>query len=274
MTQARSIVRGAGASLFGAVVASAVAVALAGGYREGEILIVLLSLTIPPLLLSLVYAGSEKRAVFCLGSLLIAALLFDLGPLLGLPRSGVYLVLPAVIAMAIPVTTDLLLIDMGTRLRVERRLARTVQLAFLLAVVPISFWSLVDAHHQVVSEDEKLDGELAARITPVGGALVVDRLDPKLRDRAQRRLAIRTRDKTYQLSDADVESVREERTVRRETALRGGTPGTQVTREQEERMRLILKLQGTGVPDDVVLFSHRGPLTIYEVKVSLARQGG
>jgi len=44
-----------------------------------------------------------------------------------------------------------------------------------------------------------------------------------------------------------------------------------VSREAEERMRIILKLQGTELPNDVVLFSHRGPMTIVEKKVALQK---
>ena len=36
-------------------------------------------------------------------------------------------------------------------------------------------------------------------------------------------------------------------------------------------MRVILKLQGTELPNDVVLFSHRGPMTIVEKKVALQK---
>ena len=258
---------------FGAVVAYVVAVAAAGAYREGEILDVLATLALPPFALSFVYKGSEKRAIFCLGSLLIAAALFDVSPALRISRTGLTLFLLTIGAIATPVFLDLILVDMGRQFRVDSPAVRLAQLAFMLALLPFSGWTLMGAHETILKEDQKLIGELASRITPEGNALVLDRLDPKMRDRAQRRLAIRTNNKTYQLSDADTESVREERTVRRETNTRGGSQGTQITKEQEERLRLILKLQGMGIPDDVVIFSHRGPLTIYEVKVPLNKHG-
>ena len=97
--------------------------------------------------------------------------------------------------------------------------------------------------------------------------LVVDKLDRKTGDRALRRLAIRTKDKVYPLADADVESVSETRTVRKTTNNARGSEATEITRQQEDRMRLILKLQGTGIPEEVVLFSHRGPVMIAEAKV-------
>jgi len=55
-------------------------------------------------------------------------------------------------------------------------------------------------------------------------------------------------------------------TVRRTTNARGNV-ATETTREQEDRLRLILKLQGTGIPDQVVLFSHRGPVEIAQTTV-------
>ena len=117
----------------------------------------------------------------------------------------------------------------------------------------------------ICSRCPELDA-LAGHVTAEGNMLVVDKLDRKTGDRALRRLAIRTKDKVYPLSDADVESVRATRTVRTTTNARG-SEATEITRQQEDRMRLILKLQGTGIPEEVVLFSHRGPLTIAEAKV-------
>lgn len=261
-------------ALFGTLAAFAVAVALAGGYREGEIVDVLVALTLPPLVLLFVYEGSEKRFIACMSSLLIAAFLFDLSPAMRIGRAGINLVLLTIGALATPVIVDLLFIDMGRQVRIRPPLARMTQVAFALAILPLAVWTLSSAHRTILKEDQKLVDQLASRMTPEGHSIVLDRLDPKMRDRAQRRIGIRTDDnKTYSLSDADIESVREERTVRKETKERGVSKGTEVTKEQEERMRLILKLQGTEVPDDVVLFSHRGPLTIYEVKVPLNRHG-
>lgn len=257
---------------FGVVAAYVVAMALAGAYREGEILVVLTSLLLPPLVLFVVYRGSEKRFVFCVVSLVIAGALFDLSPTFGVSRAGLSLVLMTIGSMAAPLLVDLLVIDMGRQIHVGRPLAITAQAAFVLAFFPLAGWKLWHAHETILKEDRRLVGELAAHISAQGNALVVDKLDAKTSDRALRRLAIRMKDRTYPLSDADVESVRETRTVRRTTNAHG-TQQTQVTREQEDRLRLILKLQGTGIPDDVVLFSHRGPLTIFEAKVPLTKNG-
>jgi hypothetical protein len=256
----------------GVLSAYVMAIAVAGAYRESEMLDVLVSLVLPPLVLFFVYRGSAKRFVFCVASALISGLLLDLSPALGVPRAGLSLVIMTLGAIGLPMVVDLLVIDMGRQIHVARPLAYTAQIAFLLAFSPLAAWKLSNAHATILKEDQRLVGELASRITARGNELVVDKIDAKTGDRALRRLAIRTDDKTYPLSDAAVESVRETRTVRRVTNAHGAQ-ATEVTREQEERMRLILKLQGTGIPEDVVLFSHRGPLTIYEAKVALNKRG-
>jgi hypothetical protein len=256
----------------GIVAAYVVATALAGGYREGEIVDVLTSLAFPPLMLFVVYRGSEKRFVFCVTSLLISGALFDLSPTLGISRAGLALVLMTLGSTAAPLLVDLLVTDMGRQIHVAKSLARMAQVAFVIAFFPLAGWKLLHAHETILREDQRLVGELVAHISAQGNALVVDKLDAKTSDRALRRLAIRMKDRTYQLSDADVESVRETRTVRKVTNGHG-TEATEVTREQEDRLRLILQLQGTGIPEDVVLFSHRGPLTIFEAKVPLNKNG-
>ncbi len=257
---------------FGIVTAYVVAVAIGGAFRESEMIDVLVSLALPPTVLYLVYRGSEKRFVFCVASLLAAGFCFGVSPALGIARAGLSLVLMTIGSMAIPVLIDLLAVDMGRRIHVARSLARIAQIAFLLALFPLVGWELWRAHATAVREDRRLVGELAAHLTAEGNSLVVDKLDATTGDRAVRRLAIRTKDKTYPLSDAALESVRETRTVRKTTHT-GGTEATEVTREQEERLRLILKLQGTGIPEDVVLFSRRGPLTIYATTVPLGKRG-
>ena len=253
--------------VFGVVTAYLVATAAGAGYRESEMLDVLLSLTLPPLVLLFVYQGSEKQFVFCVASLFLAALCYDASPALGVSRAGLSLVLMTIGSMAAPLVVDLLVIDMGRQIHVAPLPARIAQVAFLVALIPLAGWKLMRAHETIVKEDSRLVGELATRLWAEGNTLVVDPLDRKTADRALRRLAIRTKDKTYQLSDADLESVRETRTVRKTTNPHSGQATTQITREQEDRLRLILKLQGTGIPDEVVLFSHRGPLPIAEAKV-------
>jgi hypothetical protein len=250
----------------GVVTAYVAAVALAGAYQESEIVHVLALLVLPPVVLFSIYGGSEKRFVFCVSSLLLAGLFFDLSPAIGVSRAGLSLVLMTIAATAVPLAIDLVVVDMGRQIHVGPTLARMAQLAFVIALVPLAGVKLFNAHQAILAEDTKLVGELAGHLWAEGDTLVVDPLDRKTADRAVRRLAIRTKEKTYSLSDADLESVRETRTVRRTTKARGNE-ATETTREQEDRLRLILKLQGTGIPDQVVLFSHRGPVEIAQTKV-------
>ena len=252
----------------GVVTGYVVAVALGGAYRESEIFDVLLLLALPPIVLFSIYRGSEKRFVFCVASVLLAGLFFDLSPALGIPRAGLSLVLMTIAATALPLVVDLVVVDMGRQIHVTPSLARMAQVAFLVALLPLASWKLVSAHRQIVNEDGRLVGELKAHVWVEGDdTLVLDPIDRKKADKVLRRLAIRTKKKTYSLSDADVETVRETRTVRRSTTKAHGKEATEITAEQEDRLRLILKLQGTGIPDEVVLFSHRGPLPIAEAKV-------
>ena len=260
---------------FGAVAAAVVALALGDAYREGEIGRVLLSLGLPPVVLFLVYARSDKRTVFTVASAMLGAALLLAVPRLGVPREGVALLLLTLAALLVPVCVDLLFVDRGKRIAFERPVAWLAEVAFVAAVVPLGAWSVLDAHSRILEEDAVLVTEVAGRISsaPEGGAIVVDHLNPRLKERAQRRISIRTKDRTYELSDAESESVLSEYTVRKKTNTRGASRQELLTKEQEERMRLILKLQGTSIPDEVVVESRRGPLTIYEAKVALPERG-
>jgi hypothetical protein len=130
---------------------------------------------------------------------------------------------------------------------------------------------LAQAHQRARTEDEDLLQEVAQKIRREEDAIVVSELDPSKRTRLQNRVAIRSGNQTYRLSDAEFEKEVREYTVRRDTERRG-VRTSDVSREAEERMRVILKLQGTEAPNDVVLFSHRGPMTIVEKKVALQKR--
>ena len=264
----QNLARSTGGVALGVLTGYVVAVALGGAYRESEMLDVLLLLAVPPTALFFVYRGSEKRFVFCVSSLLLAGIFFDLSPLLGVSRAGLSLVLMTIAATVLPVIVDLVVVDMGRQIEVTPQLARMAQIAFVVAILPLAGLKLVTAHRDIVKEDGRLVGELAPHVWVEGDdTLVLDPIDRKKADKVLRRLAIRTKQKTYFLSDADVETVRETRTVRRSTTKSTGNEATEITREQEDRLRLILKLQGTGIPDEIVLYSHRGPMAIAEAKV-------
>jgi hypothetical protein len=143
--------------------------------------------------------------------------------------------------------------------------------SFVTLVLPFTALILAQAHQKAQTEDEDLLQEVAQKIRREEGSLVVTELDPAKRTRLENRIAIRSGDKTYRLSDAVFEKYVREYTVLKDTEKRGVKTASDVSREAEERMRVILKLQGTELPNDVVLFSHRGPMTIVEKKVALQK---
>jgi hypothetical protein len=253
----------------GGVTAYLVSLTVGTAYREGELLEALIPLVFVPSVMFVLYEGTEKRTVACLSALLVTAALLQGATTLGVPWDGVSLVLASVAAVALPLGVDLVSIDLGKRIRLDRPITTVMAVAFAVALLPFSGWTLRSAHQTILEEDKELVTELASRIYPWEDWLIVENLSPKLRERAQRRVAIRTSGKSYDLSDAAVESVVEERTVRKQTKQRGVAKSEKVDKKQEERMRLILKLQGTAIPDDVVVYSRRGPLTISEAKLRL-----
>ncbi|MGH7804461.1 MAG: hypothetical protein ACREQJ_08935 [Candidatus Binatia bacterium] len=251
-------------AVVGGLTAYLVALTLGTAYREGELLEALIPLVLVPAAMFVLYEGTKKRTISCLAGLLLTAGILEATNELGFAWSGVIIVLSSAAAVALPLAVDLVSIDLGKRIRLDRPVATVMATVFAIALLPLSGWRLVTAHQRIVEEDGKLVDELASRIWPWKDSLIVYGLDPKLSARAQKRVSIRADGKTYQLADAELESVVEEKIVRTRTRRRGPE---KIDKQQEERMRLILKLQGTGIPDDVVVYSRRGPLTISEAKV-------
>jgi hypothetical protein len=111
---------------------------------------------------------------------------------------------------------------------------------------------------------------VAQHVHPQGDTIVFESISPQQKEQLKKLVSVRTKEKTYTLADAEVESVLEERTVKRQNRKQP-TPAV-ISREQEERMRLILSLQGVPAPDDITLFSRRGPITTSEVSVALEKK--
>src|SRR6185369_516596 len=141
--------------------------------------------------------------------------------------------------------------------------------SFATLILPLTALVLAQAHQRALSEDEDLLQEIAQKLRREPGSIVLSEMDPRKRSMLENRVAIRTSEKTYALSDAEFQKETREYSVRQESEKRGVRKSDVLTREAEERMRVILKLQGTDAPADVVLFSHRGPMTIVEKKVAL-----
>ena len=255
--------------------ATAVSLALAGGvvYGEGDSLGPLLAIIGASASLALTYEESPKRWVLALyAALIVSSFLVISSHLRGDVDGGMVLAV-AVVAVALPIASDLILSDWGRHLEVNRRMGVGTLASFLVLVLPLTAVMLTQAHQRAQTEDEDLLQEVAQKIRREQNTLVVSELDPSKRTRLRNRVAIRTGDQTYRLSDAEFEKEVREYTVRKDTE-KHGVRTSDVSREAEERMRIVLKLQGTDLPDDVVLFSHRGPMTIVEKRVALQKDDG
>jgi uncharacterized membrane protein YgaE (UPF0421/DUF939 family) len=256
--------------VFGAV--TAVSLALAGGmiYTEGNVGSVL-ALVGATAALALIYDESPKRWVLALYAALLVSAFIVLSYRLRGGLDGTMVLAVAVVAVALPIGFDLVLSDLGRRLRVNSRLGVGTVVSFATLVLPLTALMLAQAHQRALTEDEDLVQEVAQKLRREPGSLVLNEVDPSKRAMLENRIAIRTNDKTYRLSDAEFQKETREYTVRQDSDKLGVRKSDVVTREAEERMRVILKLQGTQVPDDVVVFSHRGPMTIAEKKVALGK---
>lgn len=253
--------------------ATATGLALAGGviYREGD-LGSLLAVIAAPLALALVYDEPAKRRVLSLYSALLVSIFIVASDRLRGGLDGTMVMAVAVVAIALPIGIDLILSDLGRHMHVNRGLGLTTVVSFTTLVLPLMALMLAQAHQRARSEDEDLLQEVALKIRREPGSIVVNELDPRKRPMLENRVAIRTSNGTYRLSDAEFQKETREYTVRQDTDRRGVRKSDVLTQEAEERMRIILKLQGTEPPDDVVVYSHRGPMTILEKRVELAQQ--
>ncbi|MEA2626669.1 MAG: hypothetical protein QOD06_2714, partial [Candidatus Binatota bacterium] len=201
----------------GTLAAAVVALALGSAYREGEIVTAIIPLALPPTVLFVVYSGSDKRSNFCFAAMALGGVLAALASFGGVEQSGVSLLSITIAALVVPLAVDLGFVDRGKPLRFDPAMARASAAAFGVALLPAAAWALSQAHAAILREDALLVKALAARITPRGNALVVEPLDTNLQERARARVSIRSGDRRYDLSDAEVESVFEERTVLKRT---------------------------------------------------------
>ncbi|MCC6765809.1 MAG: hypothetical protein IT293_14220 [Deltaproteobacteria bacterium] len=252
--------------------ATAVSLALAGGvvYGEGDSVGPLLAIVGAAGALALIYDESPKRWVLALYAALIVSSFFVLSSHLRGDVDGAMVLAVAVVAVALPIGSDLVLSDLGRHLEVNRRMGFGTLASFVTLVLPLTVLMLTQAHQRARTEDEDLLQEVAQKIRREQDTLVVSEIDPSKRTRLANRIAIRSGDQLYRLSDAEFEKEVREYTVRKDVEKRG-VRTSDVSREAEERMRVILKLQGTELPTDVVLVSHRGPMTIVEKRVALQK---
>ena len=271
MPMPRWLTVGAGVVL-GAATAVSLALAGAAVYGEGDSVGPVVALIGAAGSLALIYDESPKRWVLALYAALIVSTFIVLSNELRGDIDGAMVVAVAVVAVALPIGFDLVLSDLGRHLEVNRRLGLGTVVSFVTLVLPLTALMLAQAHQRARTEDEDLLQEVAQKIRREEGTLVVGELDPKKRTMLQNRVAIRSGDQTYRLSDAEFQKEVREYTVRKDTEKRGVRTSDVPSRWAEERMQVILKLQGTELPNDVVLFSHRGPMTILEKRVDLPRE--
>lgn len=238
-------------------------------YREGNLLPGVLSFLIPVVALLGIYKDSGKRVLSSLVAVTVVSAATLLYLTLGEDVSPFAFLTVALVGIAVPIGADLILLDVSTRIVVNSAVSRSTVIAFVLFSVPLATLLVSSKHREVVQEDQALIREVAQHVQPQENAIVFDHVNPKHKTHLKNRISVRAKGKTFQLADAKFESVSEERTVRTETEKRGGPKSLVVSRQREERMRVILDLEDVGIPDDIVLFSTRGPLTIHEQKVSL-----
>lgn len=251
----------------GAAIGAGVAWFASAVYREGYLFAPLVTLLLVMSTPFLLYQERPKRLTYALFTAAILALLSFLTIVVGGQPSGLTVFGLGLTAVAILVGTDLVLQDFGSRLTISSGFSYAAVGIFLLIAVPLSTRLVAREHRLAVEQDEALIRTVAQNVHPQGNTIVFEQVSPQQKEQLKKLVSVRTKGKTYNLADAEVESVVEERTVRRQN--RQQQKPAVVSRAQEERMRLILSLQGTKLPDDITLFSRRGPITTSEQIVAL-----
>lgn len=251
----------------GAVIASGVAWFAGAVYREGYLFAPFVTLVLVMSAPFFLYQEQPKRLTYALLAAAVLTLLSFLTLIIGGQPSGLTVFGLGLTALAVVVGIDLVLQDFGSRLAVSPAFSYSAVGVFLLIAVPLSARLVVREHRLAVEQDEALIRTVAQHLHPQGNTIVFEQVSPQQKEQLKKLVSVRTKGKTYNLADAEVESVVEERTVRRQN--RKQTQPAVVSRAQEERMRLILSLQGAKLPDDITLFSRRGPITTSEQRVAL-----
>jgi len=253
----------------GLITALIFSITVAAIYQEGNLLPSVLSFFFPIVALLGIYKDFGKWVLSALVAVMMVSAATLLYLTLGEDVSPFVFLTVALVGIAVPIGVDLILVDTGTRIVVSSAVARSAVIAFVLCFVPLAGLLVNSKHREVVQEDQALIREVAQHVQPQENAIVFDHVNPKHKVQLKKRISVRAKGRTFQLANARFESVSEERTVRKETEKRGAHKSLVVSRQRQEQMRVVLDLEDVGVPDDIVLFSSRGPLTICEQRVSL-----
>ena len=286
LDEQRGITRASLGLSAGIIIAASVAWFGGAVYREGTLLAPCLTLLFATAVPIFLYQGSTQRLSYSL----LTAVLFCSFSLLLLKLGG-QTTLPATFALgiaasAVPFGIDLALQDSEHQLAVFRPVSKNAVGAFLATILPFSIWMLAHEHASAVAEDSALIRTVARNVTPQGDTFVFDQLNPHQHAQLTNRFLVRTPQKTYSLAEARIEPVitqyshsirfRQAKPTSPYAQLQtnppnpANPPDTRVSRQQAERIRMILPLHGAPAPEDIVLFSRRGPITISEVSISLA----
>jgi hypothetical protein len=250
------------------ITAAIVVLALTAAYAQAEIVAALCVLALPSLLAIPLYAGSPRSPTACFLSLLVAS---SAVVLLGVERSTNPLnaLVLVVASVAVPVTLDLVRVDVNRSVRFDAPPYRMALPVFLVILLPLLCLGFVKARQVARAEDVRLIERLARRLKPEGDLLVIDRLSPQMAEEARNRVSVRAEGRTYELSRATLERIVKKRTTVTRVERGGETCSLDVTAARDEDVRLVVKLRHAPAPSEIELDSRRGPTTIYSELVAL-----
>ena len=251
------------------VSAALVVLALSAAYTQAQMDSVLRVLALPSFLTAILYAGSPRSPTVCFSSLLVAS---SVVVLLGVEQSTSPLnaVVLVVASVAVPVTLDLMRVDVNRAVRFDAPPYRIALPVFLVILLPLLSLGFLRARQVARAEDAHLIERLARRLKSEGNFLVIDRLSPRMAEEARNRIAVRAGGRTYDLSHAALERIAKKRTIATRVEPVSPPHSTRVARAAgDEDIRLVVKLRHAPVPGEVELDGRRGPTTIYREMVAL-----
>jgi hypothetical protein len=254
---------------FGLTVAMVAAFTVRTIYQEGNLLSSALALVLPLVALLYLHEGSSKRVLAALIGLITGCMVTLLWLTFGDDLNSFALFTIALSALIVPIAVDVMLLDTGARIPVSPAVARSAAIVFVASFVPLGSVLLNYEHRDIMRKDQDLIREVARHVELYENWIVFDWVDPRRESQLKNRVAVRAMGKTYRLSNAHFEKVSEEYTVRKRTSRRGTRRTVEVSRERGERLRVVVDLGRAERPENIVLFSTRGPLTIAEEEVEL-----
>jgi hypothetical protein len=253
------------------VAALLASLALASAYESAAMVPTFLELAAPAVLALVLYRSSPKATIVALLCLAGAALAIDTlgsGPMLARPFNGLLLVSAAI---ALPVFVDLELVDLGRLLGGNVVSGIWIGSTFAILTALLLVVEFPRANQIARREDEAIVRRLVPRLRAQGHLLVLDRLDPRLASDAERRLSILAGGRRYELAGASAETVAEPRSVATRDQRLGIASFDRMERDGKDLVTLVLPLRGDRAPDEVEIEGVRGPETVYDARVALAK---